>query len=92
MIQDALRDWIRLSWGELHFDETWTAVLVLVILLAISGLMLLARGLRSQKAGRTQNLRQPAGGIGCGTGCRVRHAFILQHGTGDRFAERARAR
>src|SRR6476646_8652380 len=53
MIQDALRDWIRLSWGELHFDETWTAVLVLVILMSISGLMLLARGLRSQKAGRT---------------------------------------
>jgi len=53
MIQDALRDWIRLPWGDLHFDETWTAVLVLVILLAISGLMLLARGLRSQKAGRT---------------------------------------
>ena len=51
MIQDALRDWIRLSWSDLHFDETWTAVLVLVILLAISGLMLLARGLRSQKAG-----------------------------------------
>src|SRR3954469_18273404 len=53
MIQDALSDWIRLSWAELHFDETWTAVLVLVILLSISGLMLLARGLRSQKAGRT---------------------------------------
>ena len=53
MIQDALSDWIRLPWGDLHFDETWTAVLVLVILLAISGLMLLARGLRSQKAGRT---------------------------------------
>src|SRR6185369_3773872 len=53
MIQDALRDWIRLPWGDLHFDETWTAVLVLVILLAISGLMLLARGLRSEKAGRT---------------------------------------
>jgi hypothetical protein len=53
MIQDALSDWIRLSWADLHFDETWTAVLVLVILVSISGLMLLARGLRSQKAGRT---------------------------------------
>ena len=53
MIQDALRDWIRLPWVDLHFDETWTAVLVLVVLLSISGLMLLARGLRSQKAGRT---------------------------------------
>ncbi len=53
MIQDALSDWIRLPWGDLHFDETWTAVLVLVILLAISGLMLLARRLRTQKAGRT---------------------------------------
>ena len=53
MVQDALGDWIRLSWNDLHFDETWTAVLVLVILLSISALMLLARGLRSQKAGRT---------------------------------------
>jgi hypothetical protein len=53
MIRDAMSDWIRLPWGDLHFDETWTAVLVLVILLSISGLMLLARGLRSQKAGRT---------------------------------------
>jgi hypothetical protein len=53
MVQDALSDWIRLSWNDLHFDETWTAVLVLVILLSISALMLLARGLRSQKAGRT---------------------------------------
>ena len=53
MVQDALGDWIRLSWNDLHFDETWTAVLVLVVLLSISGLMLLARGLRSQKAGRT---------------------------------------
>jgi len=53
MVQDALGDWIRLSWNDLHFDETWTAVLVLVVLLSISALMLLARGLRSQKAGRT---------------------------------------
>jgi hypothetical protein len=53
MVQDALGDWIRLPWNDLHFDETWTAVLVLVVLLSISGLMLLARGLRSQKAGRT---------------------------------------
>jgi hypothetical protein len=52
-IQDALADWLRLSWGDLHFDQTWTAVLLLVVLLAISGLMLLARGLRLQKAGRT---------------------------------------
>ena len=53
MVQDALGDWIRLPWNDLHFDETWTAVLVLVVLLSISALMLLARGLRSQKAGRT---------------------------------------
>jgi VWA domain-containing protein len=53
MVRDALGDWVRLSWNDLHFDETWTAVLVLVVLLAISGLMLLARGLRLQKAGRT---------------------------------------
>jgi len=52
-LQDTLGDWFRLSWADLHFDETWTAVMVLVVLLAASGLMLLARGLRSQKAGRT---------------------------------------
>ena len=37
----------------MHFDQTWIAVLVLVVLMAIAGLMLLARGLRTQKAGRT---------------------------------------
>jgi hypothetical protein len=52
-VQGALGDWSRLSWNDLHFDETWTAVLVLVVLLAIAALTLLARGLRSQKAGRT---------------------------------------
>jgi von Willebrand factor type A domain len=52
-VQGALGDWSRLSWNDLHFDETWTAVLVLVVLLAIAVLTLLARGLRSQKAGRT---------------------------------------
>ena len=53
IVQETLSNWIRLPWADLHFDETSTAVLVLVVLLAISGLMLLARGLRSQKAGRT---------------------------------------
>ena len=45
MVQDALGDWTRLSWGDLHFDETWTAVLVLAVLVSISGLMLLARAM-----------------------------------------------
>jgi hypothetical protein len=52
-IQSTLGDWIRLPWSDLHFDETWTAVLVLVVLVAVAGLTLLARGLRSQKGGRT---------------------------------------
>ncbi len=52
-VQVTLGDWIQLPWNDLHFDETWTAVLVLVVLVAIAGLTLLARGLRTQKAGRT---------------------------------------
>jgi Mg-chelatase subunit ChlD len=53
IVQETLNDWMRLPWNDLHFDATWTAVMVLTVLVAISVLTLLARGLRSQKAGRT---------------------------------------
>ncbi len=52
-IRDTLDQWFALRPSDVHFDQTWVAVLVLVVLIAIAGLMLLARGLRSQKAGRT---------------------------------------
>jgi Ca-activated chloride channel homolog len=52
-VRNTLDEWLSLRSSDLHFDQTWTAVLVLVVLISIAGLMLLARGLRSQKAGRT---------------------------------------
>ena len=52
-IRGTFDDWLALRPADLHFDETWVAVLVLVVLLAVAGLMLLARGLRSRKAGLT---------------------------------------
>ena len=53
VIRGTLTEWLRLRWSNLQFAEVWDARLVLVVLLAISLLMLLARGLRSRKAGRT---------------------------------------
>jgi len=52
-IRDTLDQWISLRAGDVHFDQTWIAILVLVVLMAIAGLMLLARGLFTQKAGRS---------------------------------------
>jgi len=52
-VRETLDDWLSLRSADLHFDQTSTAVLVLAVLLAIAALMLLARGLRRQTAGRT---------------------------------------
>src|SRR5437016_1133246 len=52
-IRDTIDEWLALRPSDLHFDQTWIAVLVLVVVIAIAGMMLLARGLRTQKAGRT---------------------------------------
>jgi len=52
-IRTTLAEWNRLRWSDLQFSEAGTARLVLVVLLALSLLMLLARGLRSRTAGRT---------------------------------------
>jgi len=52
-VRGTLDDWLSLRSSDLHFDQTSTAVLVLVVLVAVAALMLLARGLRSQTAGRT---------------------------------------
>ena len=52
-VRDTLDQWLSLRTSDVHFDQTWIAVLVLVVLLAAAALTLLARGLRSQKAGRT---------------------------------------
>lgn len=57
--RETVADWFRLRWADLHFDAAWTAVLVLVVLVAICLLMLLARGLRSRRPGRT-HLALPA--------------------------------
>jgi Ca-activated chloride channel family protein len=52
-VRDTFDQWMSLRLGDVHFDQTWIAVLVLVVLTAIAGLMLLARGLVTNKAGRT---------------------------------------
>ena len=53
VVRETASDWFRLRWADLHFDAAWTAVLVLVILLAIALLMLVVRGLGSRKLWRT---------------------------------------
>jgi von Willebrand factor type A domain len=52
-IRGTLSEWVRLRWDDLHFTQAGTTLLVFAVLLAISLLMLLARGLRSKNAGRT---------------------------------------
>ena len=52
-VRGTLEDWLSLRSSDLHFDQTWAAALVLVVLIAVATLMLLARGLLRQKAGRT---------------------------------------
>ncbi len=51
--RDTLDQWLSLRTSDVHFDQTWVAVLVLIVLIAAAGLTLLARGLFSQKAGRS---------------------------------------
>jgi VWA domain-containing protein len=52
-VRGTLAEWLRLRWNDLHFTQARTTLLVFAVLLAISLLMLLARGLRSREAGRT---------------------------------------
>jgi len=52
-VRGTIDDWLSLRSSDLHFDQTWTAVLVLIVLVAVAGLMLLARSLFTSKAGRT---------------------------------------
>jgi hypothetical protein len=54
VVRETVADWFRLRWSDLHFDAAWTSVLVLVVLAAICILMLIVRGLRERKPGRTQ--------------------------------------
>jgi hypothetical protein len=52
-IRDTIDQWLSLRAADVHFDQTWVAILVLAVLVAAAVLMLLARGLRQEKAGRT---------------------------------------
>jgi hypothetical protein len=52
VIGTTLTDWQGLHASELHFGKSRTAILAAVLLLATAVLMLLARGLRIQRAGR----------------------------------------
>ncbi len=53
-LRGTLTEWLRLRWTDLHFTEAGTAFFMLVVLLALSLLVLTARRLWSQQAGRTQ--------------------------------------
>jgi von Willebrand factor type A domain len=52
-VRDTIDQWLSLRASDIHFDQTWVAMLVLAVLIAAAALTLLARGLRSQKAGRS---------------------------------------
>jgi Ca-activated chloride channel family protein len=52
-IRATLDEWLTLRWSDLIFAERWTAQLVFVVLLAITALALLMRGLAPRRAGRT---------------------------------------
>lgn len=51
-VRGALAEWLGVRWSDLRFVEAPTALLVLVVLLALSLLMLLARDLRLRGPGR----------------------------------------
>jgi len=51
-LRTTLDEWLRLQWGDLHFEEAGTTFLVLLVLAAVAGLALLARGLRARQVGR----------------------------------------
>lgn len=51
-IRGALAEWQQVRWSDLRFAEASTALLLLAVLLAISVLMLVARGWRSRETGR----------------------------------------
>lgn len=53
VIRDTVAEWLRVRWYELLLPEVWTTLLIFSVLLAISLLTLLARGLWVRKAGRT---------------------------------------
>ena len=51
-IRGTMAEWSRLNWNDLRFAEAPTALLLLAVLLAVTLLILLARNLRPQRAGR----------------------------------------
>lgn len=51
--RDTFTEWRGLRWGDLYFDAAATTLLVLVTLMALSGLVLAARTIFSRKGGRT---------------------------------------
>jgi hypothetical protein len=52
-LRGTIEEWQRLRWSELQFAEARTALIVLVVLLAIAALMLVVRGLVRTQAGRS---------------------------------------
>ena len=53
VIRETIDEWLRVRWSDVHFAQAETALVLLVVLLAISLFTVLARRLWSRKAGRT---------------------------------------
>jgi VWA domain-containing protein len=53
VLQQTMDEWKRVRWSELHFAQRDTAVFLLVVLLAVSVFMVVARRLRPRAPGRT---------------------------------------
>jgi hypothetical protein len=58
-LQSTFEEWIRTRWSDLQFADARTAMLVFVVLLALSSLVLVVRWLLGRRAGRT-HLALPA--------------------------------
>jgi hypothetical protein len=53
-MRGTIADWLQLRWADLHFSQTSTAVLILVVLVAIAALTMLGRGLVAANGGRAR--------------------------------------
>jgi F0F1-type ATP synthase membrane subunit a len=53
VIRETMDEWLRVRWSDVQFAQKDTAVFMLIVLLAISVFMVVARRLRARKPGRT---------------------------------------
>ena len=53
LLRATADEWLRVRWADLQFAETRSALLLFVALLGVAAVVLLARGIRSARPGRT---------------------------------------